>query len=151
MSYLPFWINCNVKRSSVNVFPRAAHCMSENTMWLVSHSLATLVIKSLHSVQVQKTQANICLQMYTAILCNKINNLASSFSSWEVVCISGWALLDLLAPLFPLLDPLLTRRDRIDYILLRVASSCTSFSRQKFSTALLLTHYLTWLVLYPQV
>jgi hypothetical protein len=31
-----FYINCNTKRSSANIFPRAAHYVSKSRMWLAS-------------------------------------------------------------------------------------------------------------------
>jgi hypothetical protein len=34
-------MNCNAKRSSANIFPRAAHYMSKSRMWLASRGLAT--------------------------------------------------------------------------------------------------------------
>ena len=37
-------MNCNAKRSSANIFPRAAHYMSKSRMWLASRGLATPVI-----------------------------------------------------------------------------------------------------------
>ena len=37
-------MNCNAKRSSANIFPRAAHYMSKSRMWLASRGLSTPVI-----------------------------------------------------------------------------------------------------------
>jgi hypothetical protein len=39
-----FYTNCNAKRSSANIFPRATHYMSKNRMWLASRGLSTPVL-----------------------------------------------------------------------------------------------------------
>jgi hypothetical protein len=44
-------MNCNAKRSSANIFPRAAHYMSKCRMWLASCGLVTPVIYERHSTR----------------------------------------------------------------------------------------------------
>jgi hypothetical protein len=41
-----FYMNCNAKRSSANIFTRAAHYMTKSRMWLASRGLVTPGVQS---------------------------------------------------------------------------------------------------------